>query len=73
MVLNTLLLTASFFATIYWQSEIPLIMGAVFALVLWFLQRHLQPLLRLSAEQAARARKAHGWDLLLAVVFVLWQ
>lgn len=73
MVLNTLLLTACFFATIYWRSAIPLVMGAAFALALWLLQRHLQPPLALSAEQTARARKAHGWELLLTVVFVLWQ
>jgi hypothetical protein len=73
MVMNTLLLTAAFFATIYWQSGIPLVMGVVFALALWMLQRHVQPLLALSAEQTARARKAHGWELLLAVLFVFWQ
>lgn len=73
MVLNTLLLTACFFATIYWQSAISLVIGAVLALALWLLQRHLQPQLRLSAEQSARARKAHGWELLLTVAFVFWQ
>lgn len=73
MVVNILLLTAAFFATIYWQSGIPLFMGSVVALSLWLLQRHLQPPLALSPEQAARARKAHGWELLLAVLFVFWQ
>ncbi|MGI9216550.1 MAG: hypothetical protein ACR2JA_06070 [Hydrogenophaga sp.] len=73
MVLNTLLLTAAFFATIYWQSSIPLFIGAVFALSQWLLQRHLQPPLALSAEQMARARKAHGWELLLVFLYVFWQ
>lgn len=73
MVLNTLLLTAAFFATIYWRSGLPLVMGAVVAFALWLLQRHLQPQLALSAEQSARARKAYGWELLLTVLFVFWQ
>jgi hypothetical protein len=73
LVLNTLLLTAAFFANIFWQSGIPLVTGSVLALALGLLQRHLQPPLGLSAEQTARARKAHGWELLLVVVFVFWQ
>ncbi|MFC3686134.1 hypothetical protein [Hydrogenophaga luteola] len=73
MVLNTLLLTAAFFATISWRSGLPLVMGAAIALALLLLQRHVQPLLALSAEQTARARKAHGWELLLTVLFVFWQ
>lgn len=73
MVLNTLALTVAGFAAIYWKSSFPVALGVLIALGLWLLQRHVQPLFAVSKEQAAKARKAQGLDLLLTVLFVFWQ
>jgi len=70
MVLNTLVLTAAGFAAVYWHSSFPVVLGVFAALGFWLLQRHVQPMVALTPEQAARARRAHGLELLFAVLFV---
>jgi hypothetical protein len=73
MVLNSLLLTATGFAAIYWQSWIPLVPGIAAALALWLFRLHIQPLFSLSPQQVTRARKANVFNFLLLVIFSAMQ
>jgi hypothetical protein len=73
LVVNALLLTLVGFAAMYWHEPFLLLAGLATALALWFFRLHLQPLLLLSGEEVASARKAEGVSLLLVLLFSAMQ
>lgn len=68
LVLNTVLLTVAGFLGAYLYSPVPLAIGAALAVTLWLFRLHIQPLVALTDEQVAEARKREGFWLLVLVV-----
>jgi hypothetical protein len=73
LVFNALLLTLAGFAAMYWHQPLLLLVGVAAALALWVARLHRQPLLPLSAQEVASARKAEGVNLLLVLLFSAMQ
>lgn len=68
LVFNTLLVTAAGFLAAYLYSPVPLTIGAALAVTLWMLRLHIQPLVALTDDQVAQARKQEGFWLFVLVI-----
>jgi hypothetical protein len=69
MVLSAVVLTLAGFAAAHFQSSLPIAVGVLVALALWFVRLHMQSLCGLTALQVARSRKAEGLGFLLLILF----
>ena len=73
LVFNTVFLAVSGLLAAHWHSAVPLAIGGTAAVILWMLRLHVQPLIALTADQAAAARKREGFWLFVFFLLIALQ